>query len=101
MLANSFLNFCVSLSKYVSTLFSFCVCVCLMHLFFACPEHRPEILEDKSQILIMAGKHPVITSLMGDQDQYVPNDTHLQVKTSIEFFRVLVLLHLNGLVDPK
>uniref|UniRef100_A0A671KY40 DNA mismatch repair protein MSH3 n=1 Tax=Sinocyclocheilus anshuiensis TaxID=1608454 RepID=A0A671KY40_9TELE len=39
---------------------------------------RPEILEDKSQILIMAGKHPVITSLMGDEDQYVPNDTHLQ-----------------------
>ncbi|XP_026067908.1 DNA mismatch repair protein Msh3 isoform X1 [Carassius auratus] len=39
---------------------------------------RPEILEDKSQILIMAGKHPVITSLMGVEDQYVPNDTHLQ-----------------------
>uniref|UniRef100_A0A672MMP6 DNA mismatch repair protein MSH3 n=1 Tax=Sinocyclocheilus grahami TaxID=75366 RepID=A0A672MMP6_SINGR len=39
---------------------------------------RPEILEDKSQILITAGKHPVITSLMGDEDQYVPNDTHLQ-----------------------
>uniref|UniRef100_A0A9J8BZJ8 DNA mismatch repair protein MSH3 n=1 Tax=Cyprinus carpio carpio TaxID=630221 RepID=A0A9J8BZJ8_CYPCA len=39
---------------------------------------RPEILEDKSQILIMAGKHPVITTLMGDEDQYVPNDTHLQ-----------------------
>ncbi|XP_048045178.1 DNA mismatch repair protein Msh3 isoform X2 [Megalobrama amblycephala] len=39
---------------------------------------RPEFLEDKSQILITAGKHPVITSLMGDQDQYVPNDTHLQ-----------------------
>ncbi|XP_067294282.1 DNA mismatch repair protein Msh3 [Pseudorasbora parva] len=37
---------------------------------------RPEVLEDKSQILITAGKHPVITSLMGDQ--YVPNDTHLQ-----------------------
>uniref|UniRef100_A0A8C1ZFL6 DNA mismatch repair protein MSH3 n=1 Tax=Cyprinus carpio TaxID=7962 RepID=A0A8C1ZFL6_CYPCA len=31
---------------------------------------RPEILEDKSQILIMAGKHPVITTLMGDEDQY-------------------------------
>lgn len=39
---------------------------------------RPEVLEEKSQILITAGKHPVITSLMGDQDQYVPNDTHLQ-----------------------
>ncbi|CAM4538536.1 unnamed protein product [Leuciscus chuanchicus] len=39
---------------------------------------RPEVLEDKSQILIKAGKHPVITSLMGDQDQYVPNDAHLE-----------------------
>ncbi|XP_058631979.1 DNA mismatch repair protein Msh3 isoform X3 [Onychostoma macrolepis] len=39
---------------------------------------RPEVLEDKSQILITAGKHPAITSLMGDEDQYVPNDTHLQ-----------------------
>lgn len=63
-----------------------------MHLFFACPEHRPEVLEDKSQILIKAGKHPVITSLMGDQDQYVPNDAHLEVKTSIAFF----FYHLNS-----
>lgn len=87
MLANSFSNFCVSLSKYVCTLF----CLFLL-LFFACPEHRPELLEDKSQILITAGKHPVITSLMGDQDQYVPNDTHLQVKTSIYFFFFFLFL---------
>ncbi|TRY95911.1 hypothetical protein DNTS_021431 [Danionella cerebrum] len=39
---------------------------------------RPEILEEKCQILITAGRHPVITALMGDQDQYVPNDTYLQ-----------------------
>uniref|UniRef100_A0A9J7XAM9 MutS homolog 3 (E. coli) n=1 Tax=Cyprinus carpio carpio TaxID=630221 RepID=A0A9J7XAM9_CYPCA len=39
---------------------------------------RPEVLEEKSQILITAGKHPVITSLIGDQDRYVLSDTHLQ-----------------------
>ncbi|XP_051546592.1 DNA mismatch repair protein Msh3-like isoform X1 [Myxocyprinus asiaticus] len=39
---------------------------------------RPKVLEEQCQILITGGKHPVITSLMGDQDQYVPNDTHLQ-----------------------
>lgn len=54
--------------------------------FFACSKHRPEVLEEKSQILITAGKHPVINSLMGDQDQYVPNDTHLQVRTSKKHF---------------
>uniref|UniRef100_A0A4W4FW61 DNA mismatch repair protein MSH3 n=1 Tax=Electrophorus electricus TaxID=8005 RepID=A0A4W4FW61_ELEEL len=40
---------------------------------------RPEVLEQQSCILIQDGRHPVINMLMGDQDQYVPNDTQLQV----------------------
>lgn len=85
MLANSFLILFVSLSncEYSSLLVS------KASFFFACLEHRPEVLEDKSQILITAGKHPVITSLMGDEDQYVPNDTHLQVTV---FFNTVIVL---------
>ncbi|XP_066511228.1 DNA mismatch repair protein Msh3 isoform X2 [Hoplias malabaricus] len=39
---------------------------------------RPEILEEERHIVIREGRHPVIDMLMGEQDQYVPNDTELQ-----------------------
>ncbi|KAJ8414872.1 hypothetical protein AAFF_G00023950 [Aldrovandia affinis] len=39
---------------------------------------RPEVLEGERQIVIREGRHPVIDALMGEQDQYVPNDTELQ-----------------------
>ncbi|KAJ8380672.1 hypothetical protein SKAU_G00014500 [Synaphobranchus kaupii] len=39
---------------------------------------RPEMLEGERQIIIREGRHPVIDVLMGEQDQYVPNDTELQ-----------------------
>ncbi|XP_030647649.1 DNA mismatch repair protein Msh3 [Chanos chanos] len=39
---------------------------------------RPEVLEGEGQIVIREGRHPVIDSLMGEQDQYVPNDTMLK-----------------------
>ncbi|XP_063049779.1 DNA mismatch repair protein Msh3 [Engraulis encrasicolus] len=39
---------------------------------------RPELQEGERQIVIREGRHPVIDVLLGEQDQYVPNDTHLQ-----------------------
>ncbi|XP_036454840.1 DNA mismatch repair protein Msh3 [Colossoma macropomum] len=39
---------------------------------------RPEVLEHERHIAIKEGRHPVIDILMGEQDQYVPNDTELQ-----------------------
>uniref|UniRef100_W5KL83 DNA mismatch repair protein n=1 Tax=Astyanax mexicanus TaxID=7994 RepID=W5KL83_ASTMX len=39
---------------------------------------RPEVLEQERHIVIRDGRHPVIDMLMGEQDQYVPNDTELQ-----------------------
>ncbi|XP_031426428.1 DNA mismatch repair protein Msh3 [Clupea harengus] len=39
---------------------------------------RPEVLEVERQIVIQEGRHPVIDVLLGEQDQYVPNDTQLQ-----------------------
>ncbi|KAI5613238.1 DNA mismatch repair protein Msh3 isoform X2, partial [Silurus asotus] len=42
---------------------------------------RPEILEQEGHIVIREGKHPVINMLMAEQDQFVPNDTDLQVIT--------------------
>ncbi|XP_062873716.1 DNA mismatch repair protein Msh3 isoform X2 [Trichomycterus rosablanca] len=39
---------------------------------------RPEIVEQDCHIVIREGRHPVISMLMGEQDQYVPNDTELQ-----------------------
>ncbi|XP_035235486.1 DNA mismatch repair protein Msh3 isoform X2 [Anguilla anguilla] len=39
---------------------------------------RPEVLEGESQIIIREGRHPVIDVLIGEQEQYVPNDTELQ-----------------------
>ncbi|XP_015283595.1 PREDICTED: DNA mismatch repair protein Msh3 [Gekko japonicus] len=38
---------------------------------------RPVIKDDKSEIIIKNGKHPVIDLLLGEQEQYVPNDTYL------------------------
>ncbi|XP_061117730.1 DNA mismatch repair protein Msh3 isoform X1 [Conger conger] len=39
---------------------------------------RPEVLEGERRIVIREGRHPVIDVLMGEQDQYVPNDTDLE-----------------------
>uniref|UniRef100_A0A8C9RHN6 DNA mismatch repair protein MSH3 n=1 Tax=Scleropages formosus TaxID=113540 RepID=A0A8C9RHN6_SCLFO len=39
---------------------------------------RPVVLDGERQIVIKEGRHPVIDVLMGEQDQYVPNDTSLQ-----------------------
>ncbi|XP_053147197.1 DNA mismatch repair protein Msh3 isoform X2 [Hemicordylus capensis] len=38
---------------------------------------RPVINDEKSEIMIKNGKHPVIDMLLGEQEQYVPNDTYL------------------------
>ncbi|XP_060091749.1 DNA mismatch repair protein Msh3 [Heteronotia binoei] len=38
---------------------------------------RPVIKDDVSEIMIKNGKHPVIDLLLGEQEQYVPNDTYL------------------------
>ncbi|XP_060546620.1 DNA mismatch repair protein Msh3 [Pantherophis guttatus] len=38
---------------------------------------RPVIIDEKSEIMIKNGKHPVIDVLLGEQQQYVPNDTFL------------------------
>uniref|UniRef100_A0A3B4X351 DNA mismatch repair protein MSH3 n=1 Tax=Seriola lalandi dorsalis TaxID=1841481 RepID=A0A3B4X351_SERLL len=39
---------------------------------------RPEVCEDRRQILIRDGRHPAIDLLMGEHNQYVPNHTELQ-----------------------
>uniref|UniRef100_A0AAY4C624 DNA mismatch repair protein MSH3 n=1 Tax=Denticeps clupeoides TaxID=299321 RepID=A0AAY4C624_9TELE len=39
---------------------------------------RPELSDGKQQIVIREGRHPVIDVLLGENDQYVPNDTGLQ-----------------------
>ncbi|XP_025030563.1 DNA mismatch repair protein Msh3 [Python bivittatus] len=38
---------------------------------------RPVIKDEGSEIMIKNGKHPVIDVLLGEQEQYVPNDTFL------------------------
>ncbi|XP_062985738.1 DNA mismatch repair protein Msh3 [Elgaria multicarinata webbii] len=38
---------------------------------------RPVIKDEQSEIMIKNGKHPVIDVLLGEQEQYVPNDTNL------------------------
>lgn len=40
---------------------------------------RPAIIDERSEIMIKNGKHPVIDVLLGEQQQYVPNDTFLSV----------------------
>ncbi|XP_015245692.1 PREDICTED: DNA mismatch repair protein Msh3 [Cyprinodon variegatus] len=39
---------------------------------------RPKVCESRQQIMITDGRHPAIDLLMGEQSQYVPNDTRLQ-----------------------
>ncbi|KAM9744377.1 DNA mismatch repair protein Msh3 isoform 1-T1 [Menidia menidia] len=39
---------------------------------------RPEVCENRHQIMIRDGRHPAIDLLMGEQNQYVPNHTELQ-----------------------
>lgn len=39
---------------------------------------RPEVCENRQQIIIRGGRHPAIDLLMGEHNQYVPNDTDLQ-----------------------
>ncbi|KAK7934460.1 hypothetical protein WMY93_005356 [Mugilogobius chulae] len=39
---------------------------------------RPSVRSDELQILIQNGRHPIIDLLMGEQSQYVSNDTQLQ-----------------------
>lgn len=46
---------------------------CLFHVF------RPEVYENCRQIVIRDGRHPAIDLLMGENNQYVPNITELQV----------------------
>jgi len=42
---------------------------------------RPEVCENRCQIMIRDGRHPAIDLLMGENNQYVPNHTQLQVHT--------------------
>ncbi|KAL8203690.1 UNVERIFIED_CONTAM: Mismatch repair protein msh3 [Gekko kuhli] len=46
---------------------------------------RPVIKDDRSEVIIKNGKHPVIDLLLGEQEQYVPNDTYLSMAV-IEIF---------------
>uniref|UniRef100_A0A3B3ZH75 DNA mismatch repair protein MSH3 n=1 Tax=Periophthalmus magnuspinnatus TaxID=409849 RepID=A0A3B3ZH75_9GOBI len=39
---------------------------------------RPVVSSSEQQIIIRNGRHPIIDLLMGEQSQYVPNDTELQ-----------------------
>uniref|UniRef100_A0AAQ5ZM00 DNA mismatch repair protein MSH3 n=1 Tax=Amphiprion ocellaris TaxID=80972 RepID=A0AAQ5ZM00_AMPOC len=39
---------------------------------------RPEVCENQHQIIIRDGRHPAIDLLMGEHNQYVPNNTELQ-----------------------
>uniref|UniRef100_A0A8C6TEU2 DNA mismatch repair protein MSH3 n=1 Tax=Neogobius melanostomus TaxID=47308 RepID=A0A8C6TEU2_9GOBI len=39
---------------------------------------RPVVRSGEQQIMIRDGRHPIIDLLMGEQNQYVPNDTKLQ-----------------------
>ncbi|KAM7415952.1 hypothetical protein PAMA_018156 [Pampus argenteus] len=39
---------------------------------------RPEVCESQRQIMIRDGRHPAIDLLMGEHNQYVPNQTELQ-----------------------
>ncbi len=40
---------------------------------------RPTFSSSDSHIHIEQGRHPVVNALLGEAEQYVPNDTHLQV----------------------
>ncbi|NWH64260.1 MSH3 protein, partial [Geococcyx californianus] len=38
---------------------------------------RPIVQDNRREIIIKNGRHPVIDVLLGEQDQYVPNTTNL------------------------
>ena len=40
---------------------------------------RPDVTNDTVKIDIQDGRHPVIDALIGEQEQYVPNNTNLSV----------------------
>ena len=40
---------------------------------------RPSVHDDKSDFTISKGKHPIIDTLLGEHEQFVPNDTNLDV----------------------
>uniref|UniRef100_A0A4W6CD24 DNA mismatch repair protein MSH3 n=1 Tax=Lates calcarifer TaxID=8187 RepID=A0A4W6CD24_LATCA len=61
---------CYSLSVSCNNYAIFCVCV--FSVF------RPEVCENQRQIMIRDGRHPAIDLLMGEHNQYVPNQTELQ-----------------------
>ncbi|RLV97451.1 hypothetical protein DV515_00011743 [Chloebia gouldiae] len=42
---------------------------------------RPSVQDNRREIIIKNGRHPVIDVLLGEQDQYVPNTTSLSVST--------------------
>ncbi|NWI40548.1 MSH3 protein, partial [Picathartes gymnocephalus] len=42
---------------------------------------RPTVRDNRHEIIIRNGRHPVIDVLLGEQDQYVPNTTNLSVST--------------------
>ena len=44
-----------------------------------CSHFRPDLVEDCMCIDIKQGCHPVIKTLLAENDQYVPNDTCLSV----------------------
>ena len=50
---------------------------------------RPTIRDDVACIQIEQGRHPVIDSLLGEGEQYVPNDTNLQVSLLVYLIMVL------------
>uniref|UniRef100_A0A8C6VDW5 DNA mismatch repair protein MSH3 n=1 Tax=Naja naja TaxID=35670 RepID=A0A8C6VDW5_NAJNA len=52
---------------------------------------RPVIIDEKSEIMIKNGKHPVIDVLLGEQQQYVPNDTFLSENSQ----RVMIITGPN------
>ena len=43
---------------------------------------RPEMSESRCQIVIKDGRNPAIDLLLGEHNQYVPNHTDLQVRTT-------------------
>ena len=48
------------------------------------PLHSPTIVEEPV-VEIEAGRHPIIHSLLGEGEQYVPNDTKLSVCTQYSY----------------
>lgn len=70
---NSYLAFHSSISLCCISLYLYVVLHCVFCVF------RPEVSENRHQIVIRDGRHPAIDLLMGENNQYVPNVTELQV----------------------